>query len=116
MKKIYHSATLLFAATLVGCAALGLPKAETFNQRLAVSISTVAEARNTALVLLKAKKISPDDAQNVQDQANGVRAGLEIARSLARTNPAAAELRLDAARAAIAGLQAYLASREKEKP
>lgn len=112
-QDVYHAVVLLSVAVAVAaCATLGLPEAKTFNERIAVEISSVTAVRDTALTLLKAKKITPDDAQNVQDQANTVRAGLDITRTLGGTNPAAAELRLDAARATIKGLTLYLESRK----
>ena len=96
---------------LPGCAQLGVPTADTFNQKLAVAIGSVTAVRETATTLLKAQKISADDAQNIQDGANLGRTGIEVARTLSKVNMAAAEGKLTAVTTSLAALQTYLASR-----
>lgn len=103
---------LVLTLMLAGCAQLGLAPAETFNQRLAVGYSTVTAVRQSATTLLVAKKITAEDAQNVQRQADNARAGLDIARGLEKTDPTAANAKLLAVRTALTALQAYLVSKE----
>lgn len=98
---------------LPGCETLGLSKAETFNERAAVALGTITTVRQTATTLLNEKKITADDGQNVLTQTDTARAGLDIARTLNKSNPQAANAKLDAVRKVLTGLQAYLASRSK---
>lgn len=97
---------------LSACAQLGIPKPETFNERLAVGYSTVTAVRQTATTLLQAKKISADDAQNVQNQADNARAGLDIARTISKTDLKAADAKLNAVHTALTALQSYLATKK----
>ena len=117
MKRLYAPFYFLIVLTLVlGCAQLGLPQAQTFDQKLAVGYATVTAIRTSATTLLAAKKITADDAQHVQDQANNARAGLDIARATAVTDPAAANAKLTAVRTALTALNAYLISKQGGTP
>ena len=104
---------LIAVLLLVGCETLGIPKPESFKEKLAFGYATVTSVRQSATTLLTAKKISADDAQHVQDQANNARTGLDVARGLEKTDPKAADAKLTAIRTALTALQAYLVSREK---
>lgn len=95
----------------VGCAALGLASPQTFNQKLAVGYGTVTSIVATADTLFVAKKISPDDAQNVLDQANNAKAALDIARTASKTDLAAAGTKLGSAITVLTALQSYLATK-----
>ena len=117
MKAIAVSMSLMFAillGTLGGCASVGLPTADSFNERLAVGYASVTTIRQTATALLQAKKISADDGQQVLDQTNNARQGLDIARTLSKTNLAAADGKLTAIRTALNAVQTYLAARQRE--
>lgn len=103
---------MLYVFVVAGCAQLGLPKPETFNQKLLVGVSTVTEVRKTSTALLEAKKINSADHENIEQQADNARAGLEIARTLAKSNPNAADAKLTAVRTALTALQTYLATRK----
>jgi len=109
--RIYLSLVALLL--IVGCETLGIAKPETFKEKLAVGYVTVTAVRQSATTLLTAKRLTADDAQNVQDQANNARAGLDIARGLEKTDPKAADAKLTAIRTALTALQAYLTAREK---
>lgn len=113
MKRQIHAlwAYTLILMALAGCQTLGIPQAETFNQRLAVGYATVTGTRQTALSLLQAGKIDAGDAQNVQNQADNARAGLDIARSLSATAPQAADSKLSAVLTGLNALDAYLKTR-----
>ncbi len=102
---------LLLFAGLVACAQVGLPNADTFNQKLAVAYSAVTQVRTTATTLLQAKKISADDAQNVNNQADHARAGLDIARAVSKTDLTAADAKLTAVHTVLTALSAYLATK-----
>lgn len=95
---------------LTACASLGLPTAKTFNERVAVAYGTVTTVREATASLLVAKKITAGDAQNIQQQANTAREGIELARSVASTNPGDADTKLAAAITVLTALQTYLES------
>lgn len=109
--KRYLAILLLSMSFLPACAQLGVPTADTFNQKLAVAIGSVTAVRETATTLLKAQKISADDAQNIQDGANNARTGIEVARTLSKVNLVAADNKLTAVSTALQALNAYLTSR-----
>lgn len=116
MKRLLHPLYLLFAALMLmaaGCAQLGLEAPKTLNERIAVTVSSVTAVRQSTTVLLQAKKITAEDAQNIQTQADNVIAGAQVARSLAVSDPKAADAKLQQTRAVLTALQAYLATKEK---
>lgn len=97
---------VLVLGTLVACAT-----PQSFNERLLVGYETVAEVRSSTSTLLNARKIDSADAENVQKQANLAREGLDVAGSLASSQPAAAEAKLSAAQAVVRALKEYLATK-----
>ena len=99
----------IFLAFIVGACASLMP--QTFNQKLLVGYSTVTEIRVQTTNLLTGKKITPDDAENVQKQADTAREALDVARGLKASNPTAADAKLDATRTVLVALQTYLASK-----
>jgi hypothetical protein len=94
-----------------GCAALGLQRPETFNERAAVAISSVTVVRQTATRLLLSGKLTAADGRNIQAQADNARAAIEIAISIQATDPAAAENRLTAILAGLNAITAYLTAK-----
>ena len=112
MKKFWILLLLAGAPAFLtpGCAQLGI-QPETFNQRLAVSYSTVTTIRQTALTLLQAKKISVADARHIQEQADNARSGLDIARAMRADDPKGADNKLESVRTALAALNAYLVAK-----
>jgi hypothetical protein len=102
----------IFSA-LPGCAALGVPTPQSAEERIVVTMSTVTGVREATLTLLAAKKITAEDAQNVQRQADNVRAGVVIAQSMLAADPAGADAKIQQTRAMLIALQAYLATKEK---
>ena len=105
---------LLAAMTtgMFGCSALGLPSPNTFNEKVAVGYSTVTALRTTAVTLLDDKKISAVDGQNVLQQTDNARAGLDIAREIHATQPDAANSKLTSVLTGLRALDAYLRSRK----
>lgn len=95
------------------CAVLGVPTPESFNERAAAAYATTAAVRDSATDLLVAGRISVEDAENVQAQADNVRAGIDIARLAYAGDPPAAEDRLNAAIRILSALDVYLRSREQ---
>ena len=112
MRAAQRTLQLFIAALLLSaCTTLGVPTVTTFNEQLAVGYTTVTTVRQTATTLLQAKKITADDGQNVLNVTDGARTGLDIARSISKTDLQAATNKLDAVRTILVGLQTYLASK-----
>lgn len=101
------------ASLLIGCSTLGVPQPQTFNQRAATAITSVTSVRQTATVLLQAGKLTPEDARNVQAQADNAMAAIAIARNVSTTDPAGGQTKLTAALTILQALDAYLASRSQ---
>lgn len=110
-KPLYAAFWAALLITLTACQSLGVATPRTFNERLAAAYSTVTAARNTTATLLTAGKLSPSDAQNAQSQLDTARTGLDLARQVHASDPAAAQTRLDGIVVGLATLQAYLQSR-----
>lgn len=112
MKRLTLLIAALAVAFLIGCAAIGSPTPDTFNQKLAVAVASVTEVRNTATTLLVAKKISAPDARNIQAQADVAREGLDVARGMSTTDLSEASTRLEVANTALRALQTYLLAKQ----
>lgn len=110
MKKFLMLAAVL---ALSACSVLGVPKAETFNQRLAVGYASVTTVRSTATTLLTEAKLTSADAASVQKSADAARDGLDVARQLHVTLPEAGEDKLQQATIVIETLQKYLTKKGK---
>jgi hypothetical protein len=108
-----------------GCQALGVPAAQTFEERLAAGFTTVAGIREGAQIMLNSKAeraraitdesrrnaallSAADDAENLQEQADNLRKGLDIARTLKDVDFKSAESRLTATVTALQALDKYL--------
>lgn len=122
------SVALPAMVALPGCSTLGLPTAQSWNERLSAGYTTVTAVREATGVWLdgkvRAAQAEPDlakreallaaakaDAQNVQAQADKAREGLDIARSLKGIDLEAAEERLASTLRILEALQTYLEGR-----
>jgi len=110
--KMKVSAAALLLLYLTACANLGLVTPQSFSERLATGYTSVSTVRSTATALLAAKRISVGDATNVQASADNARAGLDIARDIHATEPAAADARLTSVITALTALSTYLEARK----
>lgn len=110
MKLARNSFLLLLL--LAGCASLGLPTPTSFNERMLAAYGTVKEIVKDGDTLLLAKKLSPDDAQNVVTQALNARAALDLARTMSASDPAAANTKLATTITVLSALQSYLATKK----
>lgn len=112
MRAIHRLYVLpLLLMMLTACATLGLEQPKTFNERLAAAYTTVTAARDSAGTLLSSGKITAADAQQVQNQCDNVRSGLDIARDIHAKDPPAGDAKLTAVLAGLTALQAYLQTR-----
>lgn len=96
---------------VAGCQTIATPA--TFNQKLAVAYSTVTEIRSAATTLLDSQRITADDGQNILDQTNAARAGLDVSRKLSTTDLKSADGKLNAIRTALDALKEYLDARNR---
>jgi hypothetical protein len=110
-RQVQYAFLLAMCAIVGACQYMGVPKAETFNQRVAGAYTSVTTTRDTTRLLLNAGHITTADAQNVQDQCDNARLGIDIARTIRMTDPGAAETKLTSILAALTALDAYLKSR-----
>lgn len=99
---------LIALVVLSACTLLGVPSPETFNQRAAFALTQVTAVRESATELVSSGAITADDAQNIQQQADSARAGIDLALVFKATDPENAENRLAAANVVIDALKAYL--------
>lgn len=108
------ASALLCAMTLFqACQMLGAPVPQSFSERVAVAYASVTGVRQTAASLVRADMISPDDAQNIQNQADTARQGIDVARRLHEQGASvAAEDRLAAMVVILQELNSYLADRQ----
>ena len=110
LAALFMSGAVLMTATVHGCTAIGVPQAQTFNERVAFAMTTVTGIRETATALLADGAIKVEDAKNIQAQADTAREGIDLAIQVHATDPAVAENRLLAAQVIVDALQAYLSS------
>jgi hypothetical protein len=97
---------------LAACAALGVPKADTFNKQVVVANSIVESIATTAASLHAAGKISDDTRTDVYNQGTQARASIEIVRQLHATDPLAAENRLNTIIVALTAVQTRLEAQQ----
>lgn len=71
---------LLFLLT--ACASMGVPPLQSFGDRLAAGYVTVTGARQFNTALLNGQRIGSVDSENVQQQLDTARKGLDVASTL----------------------------------
>lgn len=108
MPHIKAAAAAFMLIALTACTLFGVPTPETFNQRTIFALGQVTAVRESATELVSSNAITADDAQNVQDQANTARAGIDLAVTFHATDPTQAENRLAAAEVILEALKTYL--------
>lgn len=97
---------------LAGCAALGVPTAESFPEKAAAATVSVNTGSQTVLTLLQSRKITPDENDKYTKALGDFQEGIDFIRGVNKTNPADAENRLAAL---IASLNLLLAELEARK-
>jgi len=100
----------LACSLIAGCAALGTPTPQTTNEKLAAGYVTVTTVRHMTMAAVETRRISPDDAQNVNKQCDNVREGLDLVRSLKGVD---AEDKLTSTLIVLTELQKYVNSKVK---
>lgn len=109
-------AASMVLACLAGCASLGVQAPDNFGEKVAGAYTTIGAVRDTGLRLLQAGKIGDEDAQTIQNRADDLRAGVEIARGIHTTSPAGGESRLQAILTTAAVITECMTEREQERP
>lgn len=97
---------------LVACAALGVPAADTFNKKVAAATVSVNTGSQTVLTLLQSQKISPDQSDSYTARLDDTQKGIDLTRTVYKTNPADAENRLASIITALNLLLAELEARK----
>lgn len=115
----------IFAAVVMGCTALGVPAADTFNKKMAAGYATVQVVAESAKSAYTAGKLSEKDRTNVVTTTRAAIEGLDLAQTAySATCPAsappgcvapAADAKLVATLAVLTALQAYLATQQGAK-
>lgn len=108
----YFLFALLVAVTFSGCAALGVPAADTFNKKAAAATQSVNAASQMTLTLLQARKITPDEADAFIDRAEEAQQAVDFARSIYANDPAGGQ---DALAKAIAVLTVLTSELERRR-
>jgi hypothetical protein len=110
--RLFLLALMSLVVGMVGaCAAMGGIAPETYGERLAYAKITVTGARQLGGQLLDARKISADDAQQIQNQADLARDSIKVVEGMRATDPTAADIRLQGIVAGLRGLAIYLNSK-----
>lgn len=109
--RVYMGAIVLMVAVALMLPACQMLVPKTFNERLATGYATVTTVRQTATTLLTSQAISSKDAQNIQNQANAARDGLDVARDIRAAFPGQAEDKLTATIQILTALQKYVESK-----
>lgn len=113
MKKFFLTWAIVL---LTACASVGGGAGpQTFNQKLFVAASALAEMRNSTATLLQAKRISVEDAEHLLEQTDMLRAGLDLAHTTSFADPTAADAKLQQTLLILQATQAYLLAREARK-
>ena len=101
-----------FALTLiVACSTLGIPTAQTFNEKISAAYIADTAVLTSTDGLLTAGKLTPADAKNIEAQADNVKAGLDIARTINASDATAGANKLTSVITALQALQTYLATK-----
>lgn len=105
------SFAVLGPAVLTGCTgpnAILAPVPDGPNAKIAVALSSVTTARELLTTAVNANQITATDAENLRQQLNTARQGIDVAQTVFKTDLTGGEARLAAARLAIDGVRAYL--------
>ncbi len=105
---IRRLAAALVLLHLVGCTALGLAPAQTFDEKLAYAYGTHTAVLQATASAKAAGTLTAADVQHVVAIADQVRALLDGARAVESTNPTGAADRLRLATSVLSELQTWL--------
>ena len=96
---------LLFMAS---CGTLNLPSAKTFDQKYAYALTTNASIRTAAATAVNAEVLAPEKAEYVLKSTDIIRATIDEARDISKTDLSTAEGKLQAGLDLIKAVTTYL--------
>lgn len=105
---------VLLVTLLAGCAALGVPAADTFNKRVVVANGLVEQVSATVETLSVAGKLPAPLALSYNNRAAEAGKAIDITMQVHTTDPAAADARLSQIIAGLNALQSELQARKGE--
>jgi len=108
LKVAFLSVVLLVA----GCAALGVPPANTFNKRAVVANATIEASAITVKRLYDAGKISAEESRDLVDNLQVAASTVDGAVAIYKADPTEANTRLEAVILGLQTLEAYLRSKQ----
>ena len=112
MLKRLKAACLVFIVMLTGCAALGVPPADTFNKRVIVANGIVEQVSRSVETLFVAGKLSKEDAQQYNERLETAATGIDAAVQVHATDPTGADAKLSAIITALNILKGELEKRQ----
>ncbi len=95
-----------------GCAALGVPTADTVNKKAAEGYITITAAANTVVTLRTAGKMSEADRDKTVGTLQAAKTGLDALVKSAPVDPAASDAKLREILLIINGITAALAAQQ----
>ncbi len=99
---------------LSGCTALGVPQAQTFNEKLAYAYGTHTAVLQATTAAISAGQLSSADAMKILSDADNVKVALDAASSAyAAGDTAGANNKLAVAVSILQSVQAYLNAHRK---
>lgn len=101
-------AFVLVIATMLACSALTGVSPQGPEAQIGNTLTLITATRDMVTVGVNAGKIKVADAENLRDQLNVARKGVDVAEPLLTSAPSDGVARLDAARAAIQAVKDYL--------
>jgi urease accessory protein UreF len=112
VKTYRYAAYAVLCTVLVGCASLGLPQAQNFEQRWAYATATHTAVMSAAAASVRAGELSKEDGAQVLRLADESKALLDAAELIADSgDETAANQKLLLATAILQQLQNYLRSK-----
>ena len=108
LKILAFSVVLLLA----GCAALGVPPANTFNKRALVANTTIEAVAKSVAQLYQAGKIDEEERHESVEHLKTIAGTVDAAVNIHWINPEEANTRLDAAIVALQAIEAYLRTKQ----
>ena len=110
MSRLKHWALSLIVPVILGCAALGITPAQSFDDKLAYAYGMNTALREASTSALEAKTISSEDMEHIMAVNAQARNLLDSARVIG--DPKAAESKLVLATSLLIQLQNYLRAKQ----
>lgn len=113
---IFTTILLVNFALAVGCAQLGLMKAQSFDQRWAYAMALNTGIRSASVGALNSKAITANDGKQILAMNDAARSALDEAETLRKTDLSTAEAKLQLADSVIKSVETFLTARKVKVP